>query len=259
MLADPNIVPINNWIGTIRVREWADNDKIFFIPLHQYKEKIRTLPVNKPILVIVGRDGNDAEFNNPCYNMTPSSMTILAHNNITVHPNNRPASLFFPIGMPEVIYNCMTQVVQTLNELPTRTNKVLICHHTPPQSMSHYESRHHAYEYFSNKPFATVLGETPIDKWMYQILCHRWVISPPGLGWDCDRTWQSLYLGARPILIRSVFTEEIHRRIPSVVLVNRWEDVTQEFLDKQPTNLEPSRIYLKSYWIEFIDNFKRNN
>ena len=52
----------------------------------------------------------------------------------------------------------------------------------------------------------------------------RFVISPPGNGADCHRTWEALYLGATPIVLKSFWPFE-EFNLPVIVLES-WEDLT---------------------------------
>lgn len=54
------------------------------------------------------------------------------------------------------------------------------------------------------------------------------VLSPHGHGLDCYRTWETLYLGAYPIVRRSTL-DSLYEDLP-VLIVNRWEDVTPALL-----------------------------
>jgi hypothetical protein len=54
----------------------------------------------------------------------------------------------------------------------------------------------------------------------------RFVISPPGNGSDCHRTWEAIYLGAIPIVLKQYINSELLDLFP-VIAVNKW----QEFLE----------------------------
>lgn len=48
------------------------------------------------------------------------------------------------------------------------------------------------------------------------------VISPNGFGVDCHRHWESLYLGAIPVVTRSPFVEKISQFYP-MVIIESWQ------------------------------------
>lgn len=54
------------------------------------------------------------------------------------------------------------------------------------------------------------------------------VISPPGNGIDCHRTWEALLLGCYPVVKKTTLSP-LYEGLP-VVVVDDWSEVTQEFL-----------------------------
>lgn len=59
---------------------------------------------------------------------------------------------------------------------------------------------------------------------------YAFVISPPGVGLDCHRTYEALCLGCIPIVIGGFFNS-IFKDLP-VLIVKSWSDVTQELLNQ---------------------------
>jgi hypothetical protein len=56
----------------------------------------------------------------------------------------------------------------------------------------------------------------------------RFVISPPGNGIDCHRTWEAMYMGAIPLVSRSIHMEAF-AGLP-LVLVDDWSRMTDDEL-----------------------------
>lgn len=54
---------------------------------------------------------------------------------------------------------------------------------------------------------------------------HRFVASPPGNGPDCHRTWEAMYAGTIPIVIRAAWPFE-HRNWP-VLIVDTWDEAIE--------------------------------
>lgn len=84
----------------------------------------------------------------------------------------------------------------------------------------------------------------------------KFVISPPGNGSDCHRTWESIYLGAVPVVLRQHFPESFSRVLP-VLAVDKYED----FLDLTDAELHenfcelkkrPIDLALMSHWYRTI-------
>jgi hypothetical protein len=82
------------------------------------------------------------------------------------------------------------------------------------------------------------------------------VVSPPGEGLDCHRTWEALCLGCIPILI-STPLDDMFEGLP-VLIVKSWSDVTRELLDRTVSEYSKKewcldKLYL-NYWLEQISN-----
>ena len=60
---------------------------------------------------------------------------------------------------------------------------------------------------------------------------YKFVLSPPGAGMDCHRTWEALYIGCIPIVITSKI-DELYEGLP-IVVVKDWNEITKEFLERK--------------------------
>ena len=96
-----------------------------------------------------------------------------------------------------------------------------------------------------------------IESWKRQTE-YAFVVSPPGEGLDCHRTWEAICLGCIPIMI-STPLDDMFEGLP-VLIVQSWRDITRELLDK--TILEYSekefcieKLTLK-YWIDKINSYR---
>jgi hypothetical protein len=64
-------------------------------------------------------------------------------------------------------------------------------------------------EKFRDKEWATIQDEPiPFAEYLAEVRRHKYVLSPPGNGWDCHRTWEALYCGSIPIV-------SISKRLPA--------------------------------------------
>lgn len=57
----------------------------------------------------------------------------------------------------------------------------------------------------------------------------QFVLSPPGNGLDCHKTWELLYMGCTPIVLRNRIYEQWD--LPIIQLTN-WSELTNEYLEK---------------------------
>lgn len=80
------------------------------------------------------------------------------------------------------------------------------------------------------------------------------VISPPGNGIDCHRTWEALLMGCYPV-VKSSTLDPIFEDLP-VVIVKDWSEVTQAFLEKKQTEFRGKdwsrdKLYAP-YWFQKV-------
>lgn len=91
---------------------------------------------------------------------------------------------------------------------------------------------------------------------------YAFVISPPGNGLDCHRTWEALNLGCIPILVKVNFSDYdmswqscCYDDLP-VLVVNRWDEINQELLDRTVVEFREKKFnYDKltlKYWVDKI-------
>lgn len=89
----------------------------------------------------------------------------------------------------------------------------------------------------------------------YKILSeYKYIVSPPGAGIDCHRTWEALYSKSIPIIISSTI-DEIYEDLP-VLIVKSWNEITEDLLKEKYEEIKKreynlSKLYLK-YWIDLI-------
>jgi hypothetical protein len=90
----------------------------------------------------------------------------------------------------------------------------------------------------------------PFNTYIENMAQHRFVLSPPGNGIDCHRTWEALYCGCIPIVIKNDIYND-WQDLP-ILQVNSYNDIPQEILDtfiKLPYNFEKLRI---NYWTSYV-------
>lgn len=96
-----------------------------------------------------------------------------------------------------------------------------------------------------------------LQSWNRQIE-YAFVVSPPGEGLDCHRTWEALCLGCIPIMI-STPLDELFDGLP-VLIVNAWSDVSRELLDRTVAEYGTKewcldKLQLK-YWVDKVNSYK---
>ncbi len=84
-----------------------------------------------------------------------------------------------------------------------------------------------------------------------QMSKYKFIISPPGNGADCHRTWDALYMGCFPIVLKNNIYRETENDLP-IIQVNDWSEITYELLNSylnKEYNYE--KLYMK-YWKDRI-------
>lgn len=119
--------------------------------------------------------------------------------------------------------------------------------------------RNKPYQIFSTSSWSTAEhsgGFSYQENYYAKILDHLFMLSPPGNGIDCHRTWEILYLKRIPILKRVGRLEELYSGLP-VVFINNYEEISEEFLrNKYDEILNKSFNFNKlkfSYWRNLIE------
>ena len=108
--------------------------------------------------------------------------------------------------------------------------------------------------YFSQMPWATIACTKQFSNYLDDLARSIFVVSPFGHGLDCHRTWEALLMGCYPIVKHSTL-HPLFEGLP-VVYVNKWEEVTEEFLlekykELRSTNWKVDKLYAH-YWFNKI-------
>ncbi len=110
---------------------------------------------------------------------------------------------------------------------------------------------------FAEKP------ENKLPPWKYHELLQQYmfVASPPGAGRECHRTWEAIYLKTIPVVKRS-YCEEYFESIGAPIwVVDDWEELKEVNLPQKYKEIiarSNSDIIWMNYWINRIDNYKKN-
>jgi hypothetical protein len=114
-------------------------------------------------------------------------------------------------------------------------------------------------DYFQGKPWVTEKSKTPFEKFIRDCYGHSFVLSPEGNGIDTHRTWEALYMGAIPIVQRSVFIDSF--RFSPLIVVDDITAITKEYLeniakDYMIGSYAETEIKM-SYWKSRIDKDRK--
>jgi len=91
----------------------------------------------------------------------------------------------------------------------------------------------------------------------YDILSNfKLILSPPGAGIDCHRTWEALYCGTIPIIIESSINE-LYIDLP-VLIIPSWDIINYEFLHTKyieiQENIKNNKYNMNKLYLKFWTN-----
>lgn len=121
-----------------------------------------------------------------------------------------------------------------------------------------YEERAKVAELFKGNDYCYVSQPKELSAYLADLAQSKFVLSPRGNGLDCHRTWEALLMGAIPI-VRTSSLDPMYKNLP-VVIVNGWEEIDADFLQKkyeefQSQKFDLDKMYI-DYWLTFIDSYK---
>jgi hypothetical protein len=90
----------------------------------------------------------------------------------------------------------------------------------------------------------------PFNQYITNMSKHKFVISPPGNGIDCHRTWEALYVGCIPIVIKNYIYN--NWKLP-ILQVNDFSEITQELLDSFQNSTFDYSVLTIDYWRQQIE------
>lgn len=124
-----------------------------------------------------------------------------------------------------------------------------------------HSDRNQVYQKFCNQPFCFVSPPKDFKSYLCDLAHSKFVLSPRGNGLDCHRTWEALLMGAIPIVISSSI-DSLFEGLP-VVIIQDWDEVTQEFLEAKWAEMSEQKFALErmyaQYWLDLIASHKQEN
>jgi len=90
-------------------------------------------------------------------------------------------------------------------------------------------------------------SKLPFKEYLQEIAKSYFVISPNGNGIDCHKTWEALYLGAIPIVTKSINTD-FYSDYP-LMIIKDWLSVdlnnfTVDLYNKKWNNFDPNKLFV---------------
>ncbi len=182
----------------------------------------------------------------------PNCKYIYSQNMNVRHPRVKP----IPIGFPNIIWysgSVLNDVIDIRNDISdmsyqnSKKEKLVFCNFTIGEGI---RSKRRNTLYNTAKKLNIEFTENLDVKLFFDKLKkHKYCLSPEGNGFDCYRTWESLYVKTIPICKRSVMIEEFAKIFP-IYIVDDWEELDLSDLeDKYDT------FNWKNYNLLDFDNY----
>ncbi len=124
--------------------------------------------------------------------------------------------------------------------------------------VNNLDKRQPCWDYFQDKPWAVKLRRKTDQEYLEDLSRSVFVVSPPGNGLDCHRTWEALYLKCYPIVL-STTLDPLYENLP-IVIVHSWDEVSEEFLKVKKEEFDAKewdyeRAYIP-YWFSKVETFQ---
>lgn len=157
-----------------------------------------------------------------------------------------------PSGMERPLgggYSAHPEVIAEQLKKPREYKNLLYMNHN--QNNNHAE-RDFVTGHLQNKPWVTWRphGQS-FEAFVENCYTHKFVLSPPGNGIDCHRTWEALWCGSIPTVKRGVLTDSLSKNLPMLV-VEDWSLLTEELLniiwEEYQTRKFNYKMITFSYW-----------
>jgi len=153
----------------------------------------------------------------------------------------RAHGLFHPLPLGVTGEASLRRVREAARPWERRDRRLLI---TPMRSNNRFRKRY--LEILSGAEYGELVrivsGHLPHDAFLELLSEHQCILSPPGRGYDCGRTWQALAVGCVPLVVEDrAFDQRLHLEA-GPVFVPPPELLTPDALEDVLSNLgDPSR------------------
>jgi hypothetical protein len=225
-----------------------DKGVIFVGMCHVLEDILKSMPRTGSYIIV--HRTNDRPFTQHMYDCKPVSVKHIYTVDCRVHANDVTA---IPFGNASINGedNILKQVAEETIE-PAKTK--LFCRYNINDSTPH---RAESLSILKRKKFANViLEQIPGDEFYRQVKAHKFTMALAGCGADASRQWAAIQLGSIPIVtdcIEMRFFEDL----PLVYCPVNMEDITEEWLSKQDVSGKSTDRMRMSYWLNEINEKKK--
>lgn len=116
--------------------------------------------------------------------------------------------------------------------------------------------RKDVYEQFNSLDYCYTSDRKPMEDYLLDLKKSVFVLSPEGRGMDCFRTWESIIMGAIPIVTTSKL-DPLFIDLP-VLIVKEWEEVNEPLLLRKAAEIGNKSYSLQKLYIDFWKEYIHN-
>jgi len=179
---------------------------------HLFKHK----PMNKFILITFNSDKSFTYYH---YSMIKPYVNKVYSMNNTVEQVKT-----LPIGFRDWPFETRTNIIK-VGEMNLDKNILLYMNFVIVTNAS---KRNECFNVFKDLEWVTKKTNVSVESFYTDLKQSKYSLSPEGTGIDCHRIYESLYYDTIPILKTSLM-DKFYKTLP-VIIVNSWEEVTEDFL-----------------------------
>ncbi len=153
---------------------------------------------------------------------------------------SHPKIVTIPLGIENLYYyqNGIIKYFNKFKKTKKQKNKILFGFNINTNP----EERRPAYENIRKNNYAEKITGWPNPKEYLKLLSkYKFVLSPPGKGVDCIRTWEAMYLNVVPIVKRSKLTTYYEEIGLPIWVVEEWselDNLNNELIQKKYNSLK---------------------
>lgn len=240
--------------ASIENLQFGGRDGVVFCCTH-YVEKLFEAMKREPHQFILITHNSDWNVTEDLYSKKPSNIVHWFAQNVLVDKHDLTP---IPIGFERQGLAKDRDVAGTMNAqlLAGRPEKQKWCYLNISPGTNDAERLHVLRSLRWKLHFVTTRTKrVPYTTYVSEMASHRFVVSPPGNGVDCHRTWESLYLGSTPIVKDSIcmraFASAGLMIVPDISKISKGE--LRNFLEHS-VPVADLRLLFFSYWKQLISS-----
>jgi len=182
---------------------------------------------------------------------------LIAWFGFNVDESKHPKLHTIPLGTANnyLGYGNKTVICKVQGLLPQLERNILL--YSNFSKYTYPKERRVVSNFFKDKEYCTHSNLKDFEEYLRDLAQSKFVLSPRGYCEDCFRTWESILMGAIPIVKKSPL-DSIFEGLP-VLIIEDWNEISEEFLlekyeEMKNTSYQMEKAYI-FYWMDFIRSY----